>query len=723
MELLVKQFVNTGETTALFEWIGFMKQKGLNKLLVLVCELVYPLFSYNIEFLNELGIAYHNIGKYMDSWNVFADILSSSLLTEVRAKQLFFNAHWNISHISNDFIKLPESSKLHKIKFNQNSIPFVTFSITTCKRYDLFEQTINSFINCCEDIDLITHWICVDDNSSEADRIKMKANYPFFKFIWKTPKEKGHAQSMNIILEQVQTPYLFHMEDDWKYFSVSNYIGKCIEVLESDKALGQCLINKNYAETTDDINVLGGIFKTTKFGLRYYEHDFIEDTNLFRQKYGVGASSAYWPHYSLRPGLNRVSTLRRIGTYNPDVAHFEMDFSYRYTEKGYKTAFLDAISCIHIGRLTKDRHDTTKANAYTLNNELQFVDKRPEKVEELDDDIEIEEMVEDDDPNDTFFSNVEFWVVNLDSRPDRFDNFVTAWKNTNLICNRYPAVDGYKLKSTRQLEHLFNFNDYNYRRGMIGCALSHIDIWTSCEKQKKTVVVFEDDATFVPRFYSKLKHVLSTTPQDYDIIFLGHHLFESRVESDTFDKNIFSDVERWSVGKSLCYSKGGTAGYVITPLGARKMLQFIQDNGMTNGIDTMMQKACDELNIYYCKTHLVYSECYSSTNMDTVDTDIQRNYDSMRRSLKERQQAEADFFKDRDIIRTNMRKGDKFRQPKENEILYFLADYDGEKPTKMTYHIEHIGVLVHEDIIVIYKLEIGLLDKYDQFSTKNLLCY
>jgi GR25 family glycosyltransferase involved in LPS biosynthesis len=549
----------------------------------------------------------------------------------------------------------------------------------------------------------------------------MKANYPFFKFIWKTSNEKGHAQSMNKILEQVQTPYLFHMEDDWKYFSVSNYIGKCLEVLESDKGLGQCLINKNYAETTDDINVIGGIFKTTKFGLRYYEHDFIEDTNLFRQKYGAGVSSGYWPHYSLRPGLNRISTLRRVGTYNPEVAHFEMDFSYRYAEKGYKTAFLEAISCIHIGRLTKDRHDTSKANAYTLNNELQFVDK---KLEDLDDDVEIIEVESDDTSDDTFFSDFQFWVVNLDSRPDRFQNFVTtAWKDLNLVCNRYPAVDGYKLKPTRQLEQLFNFNDYNYRRGMIGCALSHIDIWVDCQKQKKTMIIFEDDATFAPNFYTKLRHVITTTTNDYDIIFLGHHLFDSRVEPDTFANNIFPAVERWSVGKSLSHSKGGTAGYVITPLGARKMLQFLQDNGMTNGIDTMMQKACDELNIYYCKTHLVYSECYASTNMDTVDTDIQRNYDSMRRSLKERQQAEADFFKDRDIIITNMRKGDKLRQPEENEVLYFLADYDGEKPTKMTYHIEHIGVLVHEHIIAIYKLEIGLFDKDYQFSTKNLICY
>lgn len=31
----------------------------------------------------------------------------------------------------------------------------MTFSVTTCKRLDLFEKSMNSFINCCTDISLI----------------------------------------------------------------------------------------------------------------------------------------------------------------------------------------------------------------------------------------------------------------------------------------------------------------------------------------------------------------------------------------------------------------------------------------------------------------------------------------------------------------------------------------------------------------------------------------
>ena len=53
------------------------------------------------------------------------------------------------------------------------------------ERFDLFEKTMNSFINCCLDLHMIDKWIVVDDNSSEVDRIKMKKLYPFIEFILK----------------------------------------------------------------------------------------------------------------------------------------------------------------------------------------------------------------------------------------------------------------------------------------------------------------------------------------------------------------------------------------------------------------------------------------------------------------------------------------------------------------------------------------------------------
>ena len=132
---------------------------------------------------------------------------------------------------------------------------------------------MNSLLNCV-DIDKIDFWFCVDDNSSSNDREKMQIMYPFFKFYFKDVNEKGHPQSMNIIKNNVKTPYLFHLEDDWKFFIKRNYIEDAIDIIESNKNIGQCLFNKNYAEIESDIDIKGGIYKTTNRGFRYYIHEY-----------------------------------------------------------------------------------------------------------------------------------------------------------------------------------------------------------------------------------------------------------------------------------------------------------------------------------------------------------------------------------------------------------------------------------------------------------------
>ena len=44
---------------------------------------------------------------------------------------------------------------------------------------------MNSFLNCCKDLDMIREIILVDDNSSEADREIMKKKFPFIKYYLK----------------------------------------------------------------------------------------------------------------------------------------------------------------------------------------------------------------------------------------------------------------------------------------------------------------------------------------------------------------------------------------------------------------------------------------------------------------------------------------------------------------------------------------------------------
>lgn len=252
-------------------------------------------------------------------------------------------------------------------KFNIKNIKFsndeqIVCTITTCKRYDLFEKTIKSFLLNVLDINKITHIYVIDDGSSEEDKLKMKTKFPFLKFIHKTPEQKGHRASMNIIydlLKKGNYKYWFQMEDDWLYIRKDKYITKMHNILlkYKNQKYAQVLINQRYNETFGEYNSVGG--KLIDNNLLLHIKD--EEVN--------GCNSVYWPHFSFRPSLIDVSVILSLGNFDTPNSFFERDYADNYYAAGYKSVYFNEINSLHIGKLT---HDKKTANAYTLNNEVQF---------------------------------------------------------------------------------------------------------------------------------------------------------------------------------------------------------------------------------------------------------------------------------------------------------------------------------------------------------------
>ena len=264
----------------------------------------------------------------------------------------------------------------------------ITLTITTCKRYDLFDKTINSFINCCEDILMIDRFIGIDDNSSQEDRDKMKDKYPFIEWIFKGVEDKGHYKSMNMIIDMIDSEYLLHLEDDWLFYEKMDYITKALHILNQEKIISlteipenqninnkqikQVIFNRNYIEVEEN-NVKGGYLCETSDGFRYIIHEYY-NTTTDKENHDKavakinGPNCTYWAHYSFRPSIIKTDIFKTIGKYSSTVTFFEREYADRYCENGFISCFFDKIICRHIGKLTSEKGD----NAYTLNDEKQF---------------------------------------------------------------------------------------------------------------------------------------------------------------------------------------------------------------------------------------------------------------------------------------------------------------------------------------------------------------
>lgn len=662
MDSLAQKFMETWSENSAVDLLRSARCSNFHHIGILLGEFLEKEYPHSADIKEEYSITLYYGNKPDQAYFVSKRYLALRGLTEEQSKRAIFNQHFASSAVQNRYIHYDPIKMRKVLNVKKRDFPLITLTITSCKRYDLFSKTINSFVNCCKDSHLIHEWFCVDDNSSEDDREKMRQFYPFFNFYFKTPEEKGHPQSMNIIRNHVKTPYFFHLEDDWCFFDQRDYMSECLEVLGTNTNIGQCLINKNYGETPADRDILGGLFHTTNSGLRYYIQEFCpgkQQLDEFLKKYGSGKQCAYWPHFSLRPSLLRTGIIKELGAFNEKVSHFEMEYSSRYVNRGYISAFLETVYCTHIGRLTSQRHDATKTNAYELNNEAQFSGKEQQKTKS-------------EPKEDIFPFRVKTFVVNLDRRPDRWEKFSKQEEPKFLRYSRFSAVDGTKLKKTAQLQQIFDNNDYNMRKGMVGCAMSHVQLYIQLLKDDGADVycILEDDIDFVPDFEDKLSfcaHELNKT--EWDLFYLGHHLWKRFIDNEVYSKTLWPKIEQFDRSESLRRSVGGTVGYMINKKGAENLLNFINRTGMTNGIDTVQQKSADELNVYYAYPHLIYSECFRGDN--NPDTDIQYNYDGLTMTLEERLEEELKQYPDGITEITNL-----ILPPHESPLisLYYRCD-------------------------------------------------
>lgn len=482
---------------------------------------------------------------------------------------------------------LTAESPLAKTLVSKKSDIRVMVTITSCKRFDLFEKTMNSILNTWTDVDKVDYFLCVDDNSTQRDRSKMAKAYPFFNFYMKTSKEKGHRKSMNIIydkLVELKPKYWIHLEDDWLFFQKDSYVEKSITFLEKYKSrdIHQILFNRNYTEVYDQWTTNGGEPLEPGFTV-HLKSDTIP-----------GRNCGYWPHYSFRPSMVRVETILELGNYDSPNTFFERDYADKYFAKGYKSGFYDTICSLHIGKLTSDK---TGTNAYTLNNAGQFGEsKKPNK-----------------------------FIVNLVRRTDRKEEMEELFEK-HLITGYefYEAVDGQQLTVTEEITNMFLGNDFGSRKGFIGCALSHYDIWKQllADTTNEYYTIFEDDIKLVDGFKEKYEAAivfLTGNEIHHDMVFLGY----TQRDKDARFAESKVPIVSMDIGKYI----GGFFGYIITKQGAKKLDDYIQKNGIKHGIDYLI-KLIPGFVASNLQPHAVVTEWVSSFT-SPVDTDIQKDYTSL----------------------------------------------------------------------------------------------
>lgn len=303
------------------------------------------------------GLAAYHLEKHSEAMDAWIKCVRGANTP----KELVRLAFKNIQFLEKSIVPVPKTVLTHKL-------PVLTWTMTTCKRYELFVRTVDSFLLKCLDLSLIHQFIVVDDYSSDEDRVRMVERYPFIDFVWKNHprgEDKGHRHSMKILQGMVNTPFWLSLESDWEFQTPLDYCAMLMGVLNDPVAMknkvAQCAMNCAYARNAEEFGKLNVPEKRelSQCGTRYYIHEHVN------KKDEKGLSNSYWPHFTLQPSMLLTAKINEIGLIgDTDKPHFERVYADVYAEKGYKTAYLDVLSCAHIG--------DEGPNAYALNGIAQF---------------------------------------------------------------------------------------------------------------------------------------------------------------------------------------------------------------------------------------------------------------------------------------------------------------------------------------------------------------
>ncbi|MEO6323597.1 MAG: glycosyltransferase family 25 protein, partial [Thermoanaerobaculia bacterium] len=228
-------------------------------------------------------------------------------------------------------------------------------------------------------------------------------------------------------------------------------------------------------------------------------------------------------------------------------------------------------------------------------------------------------------------------VLNLDRRPDRWESFrQSAAEMAGSVfverCERVPAVDGEALAMDEGIAYMFRGNDFDYRRGIVGCALSHLETWKRAASSGRTALVLEDDARFCAGFGGQLVEVCGALEElhpGFDVALLGYHHWSDRRDGEFRATHRSAELRPMEWNEYL----GGLFAYIVSPSGARRLLSLVQRDGIQVAIDwlVMRKSQSGELEVVQCVPHIASSPLAPPGS--TVDSNIQHDFASVRAAL------------------------------------------------------------------------------------------
>jgi hypothetical protein len=210
----------------------------------------------------------------------------------------------------------------------------VTFVLTSCGRLDLLEKTLDSFFKF--NTYPIERYIIIEDSEDKKFFNKcLELNNKYdnkLEFIFNEVK-LGQTKSIDLAYSMVETPYIFHLEDDWEFYK-NGFIEKSIELLKFRQDILQVWIRPKSDKILNNMGSkvfnYNDILYRKVLPVSFYTGRLLEDDKkeiVFN-----------YNGFSFNPGIKRLIDYKLIDKYQNYSQEHLVDYFYR--DLGYSVVSL-----------------------------------------------------------------------------------------------------------------------------------------------------------------------------------------------------------------------------------------------------------------------------------------------------------------------------------------------------------------------------------------------
>jgi len=204
----------------------------------------------------------------------------------------------------------------------------ITFVVTSAGRFDLLEVTLDSFFE--YNTAPIARYVLTEDRGGKSV-IEMLQKYPAEFDVFVNDPPIGAFKSIDRVYGTITTPYIFHCEDDWRFFR-SGFIEESMVLLDACSHISMVLNRRRGQTPMSD---------------RIYQGE-VQQYQGIKFRCAPMLAHPHWLGYSFNPGLRRLSDYRKMGSFGRWGV--EIDASIYFKRQGMTMATLEDPACETIGQ-------------------------------------------------------------------------------------------------------------------------------------------------------------------------------------------------------------------------------------------------------------------------------------------------------------------------------------------------------------------------------------